>query len=943
MSEFFNCLTIIGAAAVLIGVVNWMRRQLHHLQQQIDALGQQLTALDVRIGGGVTATAQTEAEAATATVPLSPTVTEELPLADHTPTLPPTPVTMPPLVPLSVDLTAVAADAAQSSVKNENLLLEDAGAPPLVLSAPPQAPARPHPLLAWFTQMNIMVQIGLIILFFGVAFLVKYAADQGWLSLELRLAGAALLGVALTGGGWHLRTRVRGYGLALIGGGIGIVYLTTFGAYRLYALIPATPAFAIFVGLGVLYAVMALLNDAQILAFLALVGGLLAPILAASGGGSHVMLFSYYLAVNTGTFAIAWFKAWRRLNLASFVLVLVAAGAWGAAEYMPALFSSTEPFLIIFFLFYLTITLLTTFRPRQPTAQGKLAISDVILLFANPLVTLALQAALVGPLADAGELWLARTALALALVYAALALWSVWQQRGRAQGLTVEAFIFLATFFLAISIPLLYDQRITAAVWAILGAALHWLGARRRQGWAHLWGLVVRLAATAAFVADVVNVLDETSAAVQALPLFTNHIYIGATILSLSTLLAAWWLHTEEQRRASLYRWSSGGMLVWGLLWWFGSGMLEIGLHIPNERYLFASLVAFVMFSCVSAEMIGSWLQWGGLRLTLTLLLPLLAWLALAQLAWGETVWSGGSWLAWPLAIFAHFFALKRFEQWPWQKHRWQAIFHAGGVWFVTFLLTCLAYEWTGQQTAIATWRGLPLLLVPTFVFCVVGILAVRLPWPFGSYPRWYSIGASLPLALYLVISLFIASVELAGNSAPLPYLPVLNPLTLTVVVALLVLWQWLRNVETGAGEVLHSFVWLSKIAVGILAFMALNAALARDIHQLFGVPFVWDALFAAEILQTTYAIVWSVLALVLMFLGNRRGRAQSGWTAVWFFGAAILALTVLKLFLVDLANTGAIARIVSFMGVGLLIIVIAYFAPLPSQPKVAVLNESSG
>ena len=48
-------------------------------------------------------------------------------------------------------------------------------------------------------------------------------------------------------------------GAALIGGGIGIVYITTFAAYRLYELIPAPLTFALLVALGAAYALMALL------------------------------------------------------------------------------------------------------------------------------------------------------------------------------------------------------------------------------------------------------------------------------------------------------------------------------------------------------------------------------------------------------------------------------------------------------------------------------------------------------------------------------------------------------------------------------------------------------------------------------------------------------------------------------------------------------------
>jgi uncharacterized membrane protein len=67
------------------------------------------------------------------------------------------------------------------------------------------------------------------------------------------------------------------------------------------------------------------------------------------------------------------------------------------------------------------------------------------------------------------------------------------------------------------------------------------------------------------------------------------------------------------------------------------------------------------------------------------------------------------------------------------------------------------------------------------------------------------------------------------------------------------------------------------------------------------------------------------------MFWSTRR-RLRTAWLA----GAAILALTILKLFVVDLSNANTIARIISFIGVGLLVLLIAYFAPAPPLTNTA-------
>ena len=53
-----------------------------------------------------------------------------------------------------------------------------------------------------------------------------------------------------------------------------------------------------------------------------------------------------------------------------------------------------------------------------------------------------------------------------------------------------------------------------------------------------------------------------------------------------------------------------------------------------------------------------------------------------------------------------------------------------------------------------------------------------------------------------------------------------------------------------------------------------------------------------------------------------------------WLAGGALLVIVVAKLFLEDLANTGSLERIVSFLGVGAVLILIGYFSPIP--PKAA-------
>ena len=86
---------------------------------------------------------------------------------------------------------------------------------------PPPRPQRPPPpdifanafnwVRGWFTEGNVPVKIGMLVLFFGVASLLKYASDQGWVQvpIELRLAAVAAAAIAGLVFAWRQRETRR--------------------------------------------------------------------------------------------------------------------------------------------------------------------------------------------------------------------------------------------------------------------------------------------------------------------------------------------------------------------------------------------------------------------------------------------------------------------------------------------------------------------------------------------------------------------------------------------------------------------------------------------------------------------------------------------------------------------------------------------------------------
>ena len=68
---------------------------------------------------------------------------------------------------------------------------------------------------AFFTEGNVVLRVGLLVLFFGVAFLLKYASERSMLPIELRLTGVVIAGVAMLVFGWRQRYDRPGFALLI--------------------------------------------------------------------------------------------------------------------------------------------------------------------------------------------------------------------------------------------------------------------------------------------------------------------------------------------------------------------------------------------------------------------------------------------------------------------------------------------------------------------------------------------------------------------------------------------------------------------------------------------------------------------------------------------------------------------------------------------------------
>jgi uncharacterized membrane protein len=783
---------------------------------------------------------------------------------------------------------AYAADAADAAAV-------PAGPPPV--AAPPRGPDPVERLLGgikrWFTEGNVPVKIGMLVLLAGVAALLKYAGDQGWLRMpiELRYAGIAAAALAGLGFGWRQRTRKRSFALALQGGAIGVLLLTVFAAFKLSGLIPAGAAFGLSIVLVAGMCVLAVVQESRTLAVLATLAGFLAPIWLSTGSGNHVGLFSYYAVLNAAVFAIAWYRPWRVLNLLGFGFTFGIGTLWGVLQYQPAKFASTEPFLLLFFAFYLLIPIL--YARRQPAERGDLI--DGSLVFGTPLVAFSLQAGLLR-----GEgLPLALCALGLAALYALLAAALLRRARFAVLG---QAYAVLAVGFATLAVPLALSARATASVFALEGAGLVWLGLRQRRWLPQLSGAGLQMAAMLGFAFG----LDMAG--------HDSHAVANATFMSGALIAIAGFASAFSYRRAGAVL-PALGYYLWGLAWWCAIGIAEIARFVEFAARADVWLAFVALTGWLAAEVHR---RQPARALAATTLGALLLALPLALLqadAHGQPFAGHGVW-AW--ALFAALGVrsliclrgsgggVAKAAQFVW--------------WLVWPAVLALSGMWLAQRFALAEGWQWAVLLAPWLLVAALSLLRWRwLAAPLGA--QFDPCRGALQGSYFGLLGVaWLWTLCVPGSSAPLPWVAVLNPLELSQLLVLVLAARWLWSPTAPAALRARR---LPLLAGG--GFLWVTSVTLHAVHYWGGAP--WHGLLSDGVAQTSLTVVWSVLGVLGWVLGSRR--RQRG---LWLAGALLMAVVLGKLLLVDRGNLGNVAGIASFIAYGLLCTVVGYFAPAPPR-----------
>ena len=643
----------------------------------------------------------------------------------------------------------------------------------------------------------------------------------------------------------------------------------------------------------------------------------------------------------------------------------------------------------------------TLLQMNTGVAKRPIISIDSGLLFGTALLGFGLMASLLNDL----PYHLAFASSALSAIYLSLGLWLLKHHRRSIAGdrqannqfdnsfeLLIEASLALGCGFLALVIPLALSAKWISIGWAVQGAALVWLGARTQRRWTVYFGLalqgfsIVLLVGFDTLMRHWYGLLDQLSiphqttiaAASSTLPLtvLTACVLLSAFILrhgrvniAAATLQAKAQpqLQTQPQPAAvktthkrfkqiadnASHSFVATALVVVGFVLYLSAILSADPFWNNGGKTTTIKLAVAMAVFLIVGQLMHQRFVWRSMRKVSRLILPF------AMMSWVlvclthvkvETVvdlndyhikaFSGlGRYL---LAMLGCLAIAKLLGGWllsRWHRDRLDTSVDAL-VWFLTLIAML---TWMLQQVPFNYWQHAQELraiitILPT-VLAVLGLMSLlllpKLQTLGGRLLGWLDVDTLLQHSAYILVPMtFIwslsANFSLDGQLVGV-YLPLLNPLDLTLISILLYQSYVVLKVHT-------NYRTIVLVACGLGAFMTVSSMLVRGFASVWGTPTWEHGAWSVSMVQTGLTILWTVIAMVLMFLANKKAIRL-----VWFAGIALLTIVVAKLVLIDMSNTSAVLRVVSFIGAGLLMLVIGYLAPLPpkvGKPRLGKLNS---
>ncbi|MBC7818341.1 MAG: DUF2339 domain-containing protein, partial [Planctomycetaceae bacterium] len=170
-----------------------------------------------------------------------------------------------------------------------------------------------HEPFGWetFIGQKAFGWVAVLLFVFSAAFFLRYAYQNNWIGPVGRVAIGELVGAGLLGLGWryHRKSWTR-FSNMLTSTGIVVLYLATYSAFGFYRLLPQQHAGVFLAVLVIESMVAAVCYRSSVVALVAVLGGLLTPVLLQTDHDAYWSLFTYLAVLNVGVVVALLMRSW---------------------------------------------------------------------------------------------------------------------------------------------------------------------------------------------------------------------------------------------------------------------------------------------------------------------------------------------------------------------------------------------------------------------------------------------------------------------------------------------------------------------------------------------------------------------------------------------------------------------------------------------------------
>ena len=371
-----------------------------------------------------------------------------------------------------------------------------------------------------FIGTNLLNKVGILILVIGAGIGVKYAIDNDLISPVTRIAMSYLLGSGLLALAYRLKANYKAFSAVLLSGALAILYFTTFVAYDIYGIIDQLPAYIIMLAFTIFTVIAAIQYDQQIIGLLGLAGSYAIPFLLSQDSGNIAALSTYITIINAGILGISYFKYWKLLFYASFVITWIIFSLWyfdpgvDTTQFTGVIFTFTSLFFLEFYAIFLANKLV------RKEAFNPLDSLSVIL---NSLIYFGLVYHFLEDL-EGGLTWQGLFTLGNAILHFGVVYFI--RKRKLDDPNTFYIIIGLVILFLTIAIPVQLEGSWVTIVWSVEAAILFVIGLRNKVRFYEFTSYLIMFVAFFSLVEDWYSIRPET--AFFNTRFITNALYVVA-------------------------------------------------------------------------------------------------------------------------------------------------------------------------------------------------------------------------------------------------------------------------------------------------------------------------------------------------------------------------------------------------------------------------------